>query len=296
MFTASATAFAEGRNGKIFRSATASSSISQADARQKAGALARASANNAASGMASGAQASGGAARERYPYGVRTLVEPVLRRVALGGGAEIARITENSYHASVLNAYNVMFVDVDTEDNTGRNPATGERPAAAQSVSQDVALNALVELVAARPELSFRVYATRAGLRYLCTSRLFDPASAESEHILKTLKSDPRYTLLCNKQKCYRARLSPKSWRCFAKVAIKPGASDAREDKPRGFFARLFGAASNSRTRTLTEPADFAVCHFVQTVGSEKIGAPEIAEIVRLHDEACGVGSGKPLA
>ena len=33
-------------------------------------------------------------------------------------GRELARLTRNAYGATVLNAYNVMFVDVDTTDDT----------------------------------------------------------------------------------------------------------------------------------------------------------------------------------
>ncbi|AWI09148.1 hypothetical protein [Ereboglobus luteus] len=285
-FTAMETRGADGASGRVFRSARASSSISQSDAQQKAAALAQAEANKAASGGAHAPHE-----RERYPYGVRDLTEPVLKQL-YADGSPIARITRNAYGASVLNANRVMFVDVDFEQQ-GRDPRTGQIVQSVGGTTQAEALSALADLLAARPDLAFRVYSTAAGLRYLCTSTLFDPESPESEAILTQLKSDARYVLLCRKQKCYRARLSPKPWRCFKKVPLSPGEQQASES--RGFFSRLFFPVP--RTKTLRNPSDFATCRHIETVGAEiKTMRPEIAEIVRVHDAMCEIETTKPLA
>ena len=288
-FIASATAFASGSNGDVFRSAVATSSKSQADAEQKAKILAQQYANDVAHNPRQHMQE-----RERYPYGVRNLIEPIQERVRLGAD-ELALITTNNYGASVLNAHRVMFVDVDTENDAGRDPRTG-MVIDGQSISNDEALNALADLVAARDDLMFRVYSTAAGLRYICTSRFFDPESTESDEILKYLKSDKRYVLLCKKQKCYRARLSPKPWRCNKVVTLADTDAQLQNNEPRGFFAKLFSSAK-PRTKTLTKVEDFAVCRFIETVGTNSVTMPpEIAAIVRLHDNACGVTTTKPLA
>jgi len=286
-FTAVETRYADGPAGRVFRSARAFSATSQADAQQQAAILAKAEAQAAAIAGNSPSVIE----RERYPYGVRDLVEPELDRI-MCDGAPIARITRNAYGASVLNADSVMFVDVDT-GQTGINPNTGLPLASEQVVSEDEAFAALTDLVAMRSDLAFRVYATAAGLRYLCTNRLFNPDSSESEEILKSLKSDKRYILLCRKQKCYRARLTPKPWRCRKEIPLTP---EERQTASRGFFAKLFGGAAR-RTKVLSKPEDFAVCRYLETVGTPAPAMlPEIAEIMRVHDEQCGIATAMPLA
>jgi hypothetical protein len=286
-FTAIETCYADGPAGRVFRSARAFSATSQADARQKAAALAQAEAKAAAIAEISPSVVE----RERYPYGVRDLIEPELDRI-MCDGAPIARITRNNYGASVLNADNVMFVDVDI-GQMSRNPRTGLPLASEQIVSKDEAFAALTDLVAMHSGLAFRVYATAAGLRYLCINRLFNPDSSESEEILKSLKSDKRYIVLCRKQKCYRARLTPKPWRCCKEIPLTP---EERQTAPKGFFAKLFGGSAR-RTKVLRKPEDFAVCHYLETVGMPApVMLPEIAEIMRMHDEQCGIATAKPLA
>src|SRR5437588_4392853 len=54
--------------------------------------------------------AAGQTDRKRYPYGDQPLPEPLVHELA---GAVVTR---NSYGALVLNAQNLMFVDIDRED------------------------------------------------------------------------------------------------------------------------------------------------------------------------------------
>jgi len=325
-FIAIETRRADGSAGRVFRSAKAVSTISQADAQQKAAAQAQTDATAAANGATR-------PPTEPYPYGVRDLIEPEIASVACNG-VPIARITRNAYGASVLNATNVMFVDVDIAQN-GKDPDTG-RPAAPDAVkSQDEALALLTALVATRPDLAFRVYATAAGLRYLCTNKLFQPETLESEEILKSLKSDKRYVLLCRKQKCYRARLTPKPWRCNKKAAQpappQQTATSPAAPAPQGFATKLlydilrntsiyrkletagipvtkmlFGittppTSTPPRMTTTTtpsgSPADFVTCRYLKTIGTPiSTTPPEVSEIIRIHDEQCGVATEKPLA
>jgi hypothetical protein len=262
------------RAGEIFfRGATASSSVSEADAIKLAHALARQRAEAAAQGHRL-ARADGA-----YPYPERVLVEPVLERIYSASSSgqatteELARVTRNGYGASVLNAYSVMFVDVDTVDDTSNAPTE-------KTVSQGAAVDALAALCAREKALNFRVYATRAGLRYLCTSRLYDPVSAESQSILRELKADPRYATLCRVQKCYRARLSPKTWRCIEKTPANPG-----------FLARLFATPD----RFNRDPSKFVTCRFIESIGSG-VTIPFAEQIRHLHDKATGAQIEKPLA
>lgn len=275
-FTATAIAAHKSGERTFFRSANAHSATSEAEAHAIAKALARERAVAAANGGIPLSPAG------QYPYPDRAIVEPVLERMddPTHPGRELARLTRNSYLATVLNAYDVMFVDVDTAADTSNAPE--EKP-----VRETDALDALASLCTARPDLGFRVYATRAGLRYLCTSRRFEPRSPDSAEILRLLLADPRYARLCRTQNCYRARLTPKYWRCHT-------AAPAQSD-PRPWWKRLFQPV---RMPDWVNEDDFATCHFVRTVGTESStdADPGIALIVARHDAATLAHEGKPLA
>ena len=51
----------------------------------------------------------------RYPYGDRPLPEPILSEFREGGSLSAA-ITRNAYGAQVMNATQMMFVDIDRQD------------------------------------------------------------------------------------------------------------------------------------------------------------------------------------
>ncbi|MDR3229740.1 MAG: hypothetical protein LBT53_10140 [Puniceicoccales bacterium] len=287
-FTAYATASAQCGGEPLYRSATAVSPLSEEDARRRARARAVVYAQAAAQSGDRDFRFDG------YTYSDRVLTEPVLERILFDSGdttppRELGRLTRNRHTATILNAYRVMFVDVDT-----KSAATAATIGASASsapiarfqkspapVSETAARDALDALVRERPDMGFRVYATRAGLRYLCTTHLFDPIAAETADLLKRLLSDPRYATLCRVQKCFRARLTPKKWRCV--IAPK------REG---GFWARLFF----KDCRPTVEPERFATCRLTDEVGEAQTILPEVRRIMEIHDKAAEVSSKKPLA
>jgi len=76
----------------------------------------------------------------------------------------------------------------------------------------------------------FRVYRTFAGCRVACTSRPFAWAvdAWQAERLMRFLDADPKYAALCGKQKCYRARLTPKPWRVEERVCELWSGAEAR--------------------------------------------------------------------
>jgi hypothetical protein len=64
------------------------------------------------------------------------------------------------------------------------------------------------------PEWGWRIYRTRAGLRLLATQGLVEADSDVADGVFEALGADPLYRKLCKTQKCFRARLTPKPWRC----------------------------------------------------------------------------------
>ena len=200
-------------------------------------------------------------AKEKYPYGDRPLPEPTLRQFAGG----MAAVTRNAYGAVILNTDEMMFVDIDSED---RRPP-----------------NVDVEAVASRHGLSGRFYKTAAGYRVILTDRTFVPGSPESEALLKEFGADVMYVRLCKMQASFRARLTPKPWRCeFYKPPVTYPFESAREESKFQNWLREY--EGNARP--------YSTCEFVSALGGSVL--PEFHELIAYHDEESKAQSGLPLA
>lgn len=150
---------------------------------------------------------------DRYSYTSDGLIrEQVMEDLDLEGLGE-AKVSRNSYGAIVLNSSNVMFVDVDVPIPKNSLMARLRK----RTRSHDDALNEQLESIrtwqSANPEFSLRCYRTHSGFRLVVLNQTFDPSTPQSDEILNTLCNDPLYKLLCLKQGCFRARLTPKPWR-----------------------------------------------------------------------------------
>lgn len=208
---------------------------------------------------------------DTYAYTTNRQLEPVLSEVEFPGGSA-GRLTINSYGAVIVNARAVLFADVDTR-------AADEAP---ENLDADAAAaGRLRALVADKPELAFRVYRTRNGWRYLCTSRLFDPTSPETRELLDRLGVDARFILLCRVQRCFRARLTPKPWRIGDRFySVRPGETVSRRELE----------------RHLAKGAAYAAAAFTSEIGPAVALSSELEAIVACHDDWCWAHSGKPLA
>jgi hypothetical protein len=115
---------------------------------------------------------------------------------------------------------------------------------------------------------------------------LFDPADALSEKAFDALDSDPLYRQLCKSQKCYRARLTPKPWRCG--IPQRPERwpwPDAKIESRFQQWQSRYAKASDA----------YATCALITVIGNREVH-PDIQPIVNLHDEATRAGSKLPLA
>lgn len=242
---------AEGR--RVFRAGTGVSLLSQAEAEALATDRARQNVEIAVR--------NGVAELDAYAYAVDRRLEPVIDTLRDPGGAELARITLNGYAALVMNANTMLFADVDGGGGDSR----------------------LEAVVAAQPDLGFRVYRTPAGSRYVCTSRTFDPASSETAAILERLGSDPKYVLLCRIQRCFRARLTPKPWR-------------AGQRPDRLIFSPTNGISRSELERFLRKMSGYAAARFDRVVGAENEPLAEIRPLLEYHDRWCQATSDRPLA
>jgi len=171
---------------------------------------------------------------DRYSYGDHPLREETLESITNQDGREIAVISRNAYGAQVLNTAKAMFIDIDFPIQRRRTSLFQQlgqlfrKPPPLPS-QEETALERVRTWAQTRPELGLRVYRTAAGLRCLITSHLFDPFQSDTLNILQTLNSDPLYIRLCKAQECFRARLTPKHWRCG--VEAPPTARYPWEDR-----------------------------------------------------------------
>ena len=243
--------------------------------------------------------------KKQYQYGDRPLPEPILQEFRNGGAAPYAVVTRNVYGALVLNTDHLMFVDIDREDaapstasGTGLEsvitglfsslfgqsaPAAAPAPPPAQARSGVVSD---IERVAQRRGLSVRVYKTAAGYRGLVTNAPFDAGASATEAVLREFGADRMYMHLCRVQESFRARLTPKPWRCeFHKPPVDfPFETPQAEAQYRSWESEYNARAGR-----------FATCQYVTTVGSGG-ATPEFQALVDYHDRETKATSGLPLA
>jgi hypothetical protein len=254
------------------------SDVSLADAQQKAADKARELARRVQAGET----------LNRYAYDQRPLREEALRGLT-ARGQEVGLVTRNKYGAQVLNATQAMFIDIDMKEQELAGSLSGQmgRLLGGQAADPAAPYVARVESWARQhPELGLRVYRTYAGLRVLVTSQVFDPTRVESLEILRALGSDPLYVKLCQAQGCFRARLTPKPWRCGLRVPPSqyPFENAAAEARYRQWEQQY-----------LQSSAPYAVCRLVKTLGPAETH-PDLVPVVALHDEATRVPEQRPLA
>lgn len=191
-----------------------------------------------------------------------------------------AIITRNRYGAEVLNCARLLMIDVD-----GPPPTQGiwqmlfkrDRRPAKQRLFEH-----LCAVARQQPSrLQFRLYATHSGFRVIVTGQEFAPSDPEVDRLFKVMGADPLYVLLCHKQDCYRARLTPKPSR------IRHKAIRLRYPYGPELQAQLDAWSLSYRERSQR----YAVCKLLEVIGRDD---PD--RVVRYHDERTGAYSDRPLA
>lgn len=186
-------------------------------------------------------------------------------------------ITRNRYGAQVLNAENLLILDIDKPKATGGLfKKKDTRP------PKDQIFDMVRNLATTKyRDYGFRTYETYQGARVIVLGNSFDPRNGETKKMMDEFNCDPLYTTLCNKQGCFRARLTPKPYR----MKMRPyKVNFPREDVDTEFQHWLMEYERESR--------NFSVCKFIEQVGASQY----MNDVVRLHDEITGVGYPQRLA
>lgn len=139
------------------------------------------------------------------------------------------------------------------------------------------------------PDWHARLYRTPAGFRVLAMHQTFDPRSDEVEECFKALGTDRVYARMCKRQRCFRARVSPKPWRVGIDEHLRPRPgvwpiSPERMPERRRWVENYEQIAS-----------DYAACRFVEAMGSGQVDNRARA-VQELHDQLSGAASGLPIA
>ena len=216
-----------------------------------------------------------------YSYD-RPMREEIVRELTLGGRIT-AVLTRNAQGAVVLNTANVFFADIDYEPQpVSLGVLLGKLLGRKSPNPDDVIMERISAVVSAHPGLGVRVYRTSNGFRCLVKSRPYDPLADKTIDLLRQFGSDDLYVKLCRAQECFRARVSPKPWRCGSrKPPLRfPFADSAQEEQFRSWQRDYESIAEQ-----------FSVCALIGDLGSEQVH-PEIAPVMELHDHFACAGAG----
>lgn len=207
-----------------------------------------------------------------YEYFNAEIREELIEEIYNDEQRLIAGITRNRYGALVLNTDALMFVDIDIPSLTffeWFNSLLGKK-----TDKRKQTLNYIKSCHANYAKLNFIIYETFAGFRLIITGHDDSINAAKTTALFNVLKADKLYVKLCKVQHCFRARLTPKPWRC-------------QSEKPPYYFPR------DSIQQTLFEhwleqyqinSEQYVVCYKVEQLGNYSLSSDE-ARIIALHDD-----------
>ena len=181
-----------------------------------------------------------------------------------------------------------MFVDIDISEleiPQRRSFSFFRKP---KPISEDQLVDPHLQRVeqwtAARPDWSWRIYRTRAGLRLLATHAPVEPEMAKPT--FEALGSDPLYQKLCANQKSYRARLTPKPWRIgHDKASVQWPWPNERAEAAFKIWEKSY----------IEKSSRYATCRFLKTSGAGTTH-PELTAIIALHDQTTQAHTSLELA
>lgn len=132
------------------------------------------------------------------------------------------------------------------------------------------------------PELgrSFRIYETSKGIRVIGKQYL-DPGHKRFLKIMLALCADYTYSILCIKQRCFRARLTPKPYRMKIDTfkVLSPLECETAQYQS---WAAMYASEAQA----------FSVVKLIEAVGDDFANEPVIAE----HDRRCNMSAELKLA
>ena len=185
--------------------------------------------------------------------------EEVVKKIYDGDNV-LGTITQNFYGCLMLSVDRVMFIDVDL--NRGDPPTL-------QKLHSDALMQQFRRVSDFNYWLGLRVYRTAAGYRLIVSDHEYEALDPKTRDLFTALKADPVYVSLCQKQECFRARLTPKPWR----VGMVTKYYQLEPDEQHAWRYRYEVQAEN-----------YGVCEYVTSLGNPHITNDSVNAIIEVHD------------
>ncbi len=230
----------------------------------------------------------GGVDLDRYTYVVDDVIcEEVIDRIE-HHDRETAVVSRNAYGALILNAANMMFVDIDfpKPQRLGCFASLFVKPKPPERTPEQETFDRIGRWQSEHPEVTLRVYRTAAGVRLIVANQCFETVDEYASEMLRSLGCDTLYIQLCQSQNCFRARLSPKPWRVGMQKPPKLFPFESSSDQ--AAFEKWY-------QEYVASTKSFQVCKFIETIGSGEIHERH-TELIQMHDNLCCGKDDLPLA
>jgi hypothetical protein len=147
---------------------------------------------------------------QQLPVGAT--LEPLVEAPEWGLGDD-HKLTLNHYNALVLNSRTMAVIDIDFDDRRLNKWAVDDIHQVVAYMQDMAALEQRTNTKWSKE--TWKLYRTIHGARLICISRPLPldvyRAQGDFRHLCQFLGADPLYTQKCIEQRCYRARLTPKS-------------------------------------------------------------------------------------
>ena len=222
----------------------------------------------------------------RYAYGSRPLREEILQTFeSEASGPPSAMLTRNGYGAQVLNTAALLFLDVDLPERT-RFRRWLNTIGLSRDDAENTTLTKLRDALQRYGRATFRLYRTASGFRAIAIDRQFEPTGREAQELMHVTGTDPAFVRLCSVQRSFRARLTPKPWRCGTPVA--PGEHPREDAESRQRFAAWLAEYDRASS-------GYATSRYLETIGTGRLAAFG-GKLIDLHDRATRCDESLPLA
>lgn len=178
-------------------------------------------------------------------------------------------VTRNRYGALILNTTSLNIYDID------HHKLSFWETLGFKKDNKTVIIENLRTLYKTHGKLNstWRIYETCKGIRLIVTNVHFPPSSQEFADFSSLIEADPLYTMLCAKQHCCRARLTPKPFRMkIETIKYKCPVPEGEEERYRQWVANYEKHSER-----------YAVCRLIETLGHTFNKDP----IVDFHDRLC---------
>jgi hypothetical protein len=215
-------------------------------------------------------------------YFVQPPREEIIQEIDNFEGGIDGWVSRNRYGVLVLNTDVMLIMDIDRKETPLRKAASslwatwfGQR---VQSEEER-----LIELFRSHTQDSFRLYRTFAGWRAIMLNRAVDGVNADSIALMKKFPVDPFYVKLCERQKCYRARLTAKPWRVGVQ---RCGLDYPRHPRVEDYFSRWESEYNAAATK-------YRVC---EKIFGDDAPCERLKQLLAIHDGLSQVWTSLPLA